>query len=85
MALTPWHGLNFEDAIVVSDSFAARMTSRHILRVDEPIEPGDDVQHVANVLVGVGGGSRLARTWSRSANGARWATASSRRDRSRAR
>lgn len=55
VALTPWHGLNFEDAIVVSDAFAARMTSTHIVRVDEPIEHGDDVRHVAAMTRGVGG------------------------------
>lgn len=55
VALTPWYGLNFEDAIVVSESFAARMTSCHVVRVDEQIDLGDDVQHVALLAVGVGG------------------------------
>lgn len=62
VALTPWHGLNFEDAIVVSESFAARMTSRHIVRIDEQIRPGDDVQHVAQVLTGVGGQIEAGQT-----------------------
>jgi hypothetical protein len=34
VALTPWYGLNYEDAIVVSASFAAKLTSRHLVRVD---------------------------------------------------
>ena len=34
VALTPWHGLNHEDGIVVSESFAARMTSTHLVQLN---------------------------------------------------
>ncbi|MDR1189701.1 MAG: hypothetical protein LBK95_19990 [Bifidobacteriaceae bacterium] len=47
VALTPWHGLNYEDGIVVSEAFAERMTSTHIVRVDQPKPPG----HPATQLV----------------------------------
>ena len=42
VALMPWQGLNFEDAIVVSRSFAKRLTSTHLVRIDEQLEPGEE-------------------------------------------
>jgi len=41
VALTPWHGFNHEDAMVVSQSFANRMESKHFVRIDEPMKPDE--------------------------------------------
>lgn len=41
VALTPWYGFNHEDGIVVSRSFADRLTSNHLLKVDVPAPPGE--------------------------------------------
>lgn len=41
VALTPWHGLNHEDGIVVSQGFARRMASWHQVRFDQSVRPGD--------------------------------------------
>jgi hypothetical protein len=43
VALTPWRGLNYEDGIVVSESFGRRMTSTHLVRIDQTKDPGDPV------------------------------------------
>lgn len=40
-ALTPWHGLNFEDAVVVSESAAERLTHRHRLLLREELRADD--------------------------------------------
>ena len=48
VALTPWHGLNYEDGIVVGESFAQRMTSTHLVRVDQPKAPEDYVTWLIN-------------------------------------
>ncbi|MDR1213879.1 MAG: DUF45 domain-containing protein [Propionibacteriaceae bacterium] len=48
VALTPWHGLNYEDGIVVSQSFADRMGSTHIVRIDEPRAAEDSVTWLIN-------------------------------------
>lgn len=34
-AYTPWHGMNYEDAIVVSDAIVDRFASRHLLSIEE--------------------------------------------------
>lgn len=38
VALAPWHGRNFEDAIVVSDAIVDAFTSRHVVRWREPLD-----------------------------------------------
>ena len=55
VALTPFHGLNYEDGIVVSQALADRMTSVHLQRVDENIDRGDVVTAIGNFTPGVGG------------------------------
>ena len=35
VAYTPWHGMNYEDGIVVSQAVVDRFTSRHLLRIPE--------------------------------------------------
>jgi hypothetical protein len=40
VAYVPFRGLNFEDAIVVSDSFARRMTSEHMYQHSLPLDEG---------------------------------------------
>lgn len=54
VALTPWHGLNYEDGIVVSQSLAERLGSTHLMRLDERLEVGESVECPADYLVGVG-------------------------------
>lgn len=39
VAFLAWHGLNYEDGIVVSESFAARMSSRHTVRLATAYDP----------------------------------------------
>ena len=36
VAYTPWHGMNYEDAVVVSESIVDRFASSHILTIQEP-------------------------------------------------
>lgn len=48
VALTPWHGLNYEDGIVVSESFARRMVSSHLVRVDRAKAADDSVIWLVN-------------------------------------
>lgn len=50
VALTPWHGLNYEDGIVVSESLAARLRSTHIIRIDEGRAAGDSVTWLVRPL-----------------------------------
>lgn len=38
-AFLPWNGWNYEDGIVVSESFAQRMTSQHVVRVTAELTP----------------------------------------------
>ncbi len=52
VALTPWHGLNFEDAIVVSESLAERLGSTHIVRVDEPRAAEESVMWLSRPIGG---------------------------------
>ena len=37
VALLPWHGLNYEDGVVVSEAFARRMSSRHEVVLEHPL------------------------------------------------
>lgn len=41
VALVPWFGWNYEDGIVVSEAFAARATSEHLVQVATACDPGD--------------------------------------------
>lgn len=43
VAFLAWEGLNYEDGIVVSESFAGRMRSTHVIRAALPVEPGVQV------------------------------------------
>lgn len=36
VAYTPWHGMNYEDAVVVSKAIVDRFTSAHVLSIREP-------------------------------------------------
>lgn len=60
VALTPWQGLNFEDAIVVSHGFAKRMTSHHLVRIAVDKTPDDAVQWFVRPCDVVGVGQTLA-------------------------
>lgn len=37
VAFTPWHGMNYEDAIVVSDAIVDRFASTHLLQITETL------------------------------------------------
>ena len=70
VAYTPWHGMNYEDAIVVSDAIVDRFASRHLLSIREQcsavtelgvplVGPDDEVdadQELAEILSTVHGG-----------------------------
>ena len=70
VAYTPWHGMNYEDAIVVSDAIVDRFASRHQLSIQEQcsavtelgvalVDPGEKVdagQELAEILSSVHGG-----------------------------
>lgn len=55
VALTPYRGMTYEDAIVVSESLAARLETRRTLLVTERLRPGDAFMAVADLLPGIGG------------------------------
>jgi hypothetical protein len=47
VAYTPWHGWNFEDAIVVSESILDAFASEHVQRFEEPVNAqGGEVAHL---------------------------------------
>ena len=68
VAVTPWHGLNFEDAIVLSESAARRLRHRQRTRVSEDLWPGEWVLQVATTGIPVLSGDVLAEV--RDASGA---------------
>lgn len=41
VAFVPWHGWNYEDGMVVSEGFAQRTTSEHVVRIAVPYDRGD--------------------------------------------
>jgi hypothetical protein len=80
VAYMPWHGWNFEDAIVVSEAIAGEFTSWHYIRLREPVDlvRGELPAFIAAVgsavemgspLVEVTGNGRVRRTIRASADG----------------
>jgi len=68
VAYTPWEGLNFEDAIVVSETLAERLASRHELVVNEPLTGTRHVTWTIDAGSEVAAGDKLARAWNHDAD-----------------
>lgn len=45
VAYTPWKGMNYEDAVVVSDSIVEDFTSTHILSINEQLRSRSELVH----------------------------------------
>ncbi len=45
VAYTPWKGMNYEDAVVVSDSIVKDFTSTHILSINEQLRSRSELVH----------------------------------------
>ena len=57
----PWHGLNFEDAIVISASLADRMSSVHVTTISERLAPSQAVVWTAPIGRHIEAGETIAR------------------------
>lgn len=60
VAVTPWHGLNFEDAIVLSESGAAKLTHARRTTLRDDLEPGEWVDVLTRAGDSVAAGQVVA-------------------------